>query len=244
MTIKYIVNGEEVSEEYFKDYTSTVSITFPTSFSGGEVTVTHNSDKDAPTLQEVLNEGKQVEMKIDEPIYLRTSAKPVYIGKISMKDSPEVNQEKLRKGFGLYADIKAAEQAQKDLGKGIANPPYEETAKKIFEDWNKKVQEETEKFIKEIEDEEGVKESKGKLFYEFDWEFIEAAAKRMQENKGKYEPFNWKKKIDPELLLQSINRHHIEVMKGNYKDGEDELGHIVSYFCNAMMLYHQLKNHK
>lgn len=88
----------------------------------------------------------------------------------------------------------------------------------------------------------GKKETEGKLFYEFDWEFIEAAAKRMQNNKGKYEKFNWTKETSTEDLKQALNRHHIEVMKGNYKDGEEELGHVVSYFCNAMMLWHQLRN--
>lgn len=89
----------------------------------------------------------------------------------------------------------------------------------------------------------GIKQSEGKLFYEFDWEFIESAAKRMQDNKGdKYPHWNWKKPIEIESLKQAINRHHIEVMKGNYRDGEDPLGHVVSYMCNAMMLWHQLKN--
>lgn len=89
----------------------------------------------------------------------------------------------------------------------------------------------------------GKKESEGKLFYEFDWEFIEAAAKRMQNNKGdKYPRWNWKQPTSIEDLKQAIQRHHMEVMKGNYKDGEEEFGHVVSYFCNSMMIFHQLKN--
>ena len=43
-----------------------------------------------------------------------------------------------------------------------------------------------------------------------------------------------------EDLKQAINRHHIEVMKGNYKDGNELLGHVVSYACNSMMLWEQL----
>ena len=90
----------------------------------------------------------------------------------------------------------------------------------------------------------GKKESDGKLDYEFDWEFIEAFAKRMSQNKGKYEPYNWKKSINIESLKQAMTRHHVEIMKGNYKDEEEELGHITSVACNAMMLWHQLTNHK
>lgn len=91
----------------------------------------------------------------------------------------------------------------------------------------------------------GKKETEGKLYYELSWEFIEAMAKRMDNNKGdKYPRYNWKKYIDPEELKQAINRHHIEVMKGNYNDGEEFLGHIVSYATNSMMLWEQLNNKK
>jgi len=89
----------------------------------------------------------------------------------------------------------------------------------------------------------GKKETEGKLNYEISWRFIEEMAKRMQNNKGnKYPAYNWKKPINIEDLKQAINRHHIEVMEGNYKDGDEELGHVVSYACNAMMLWWQLKN--
>ena len=70
-------------------------------------------------------------------------------------------------------------------------------------------------------------------------------AKRMANNKSdKYPLYNWKKFIDVEDLKDAINRHHIEVMKGNYQDGEEILGHVVSYACNAMMLWEQLRKNK
>ena len=84
------------------------------------------------------------------------------------------------------------------------------------------------------------KEKEGKLFYELDWDFITQMAERMASNKGKNEPYNWKKLDNVEDLKQAINRHHIEVMKGNYKDGNELLGHVVSYACNSMMLWEQL----
>lgn len=89
----------------------------------------------------------------------------------------------------------------------------------------------------------GIKETEGKLNYEFDWHFIEAMAKRMQSNKGKYEPYNWKKPIDVESLKQALNRHHVEIMKGNYDD-TDELDHLTANACNLMMLWYQLKNYQ
>ena len=68
-------------------------------------------------------------------------------------------------------------------------------------------------------------------------------AKRMANNKSdKYPLYNWKQKINVQDLKDAINRHHIEVMKGNYQDGDEILGHIVQYACNSMMLWEQLKN--
>lgn len=91
----------------------------------------------------------------------------------------------------------------------------------------------------------GKKESEGKLFYELDWDFIEALAKRMAENKhGKYAVFNWKKQIDKEGLKQAAMRHMIEVMKDNYKDDNNPYGHLLSVALNMMMLIYQLKNYE
>jgi hypothetical protein len=95
---------------------------------------------------------------------------------------------------------------------------------------------------------EPYKESKGKLYYELSWGFIEAMAQRMQNHKnGKYELYNWKKPMASkgiDDMKQALNRHHIEVMKGNYDDGEEFLGHVVSYATNSMILWEQLKLNK
>lgn len=89
--------------------------------------------------------------------------------------------------------------------------------------------------------EETLKESKGKLSYELEWEFIERMAKRMELNKSKYPPYNWKhNKIEVSKLKEALSRHFIEVQKGNYED-DGEYGHIVALACNAMMLIEQLK---
>ena len=89
----------------------------------------------------------------------------------------------------------------------------------------------------------GKKEKEGKLHYELSWEFIEEMAKRMANNKSdKYPLYNWKQKINVQDLKDAINRHHVEVMKGNYKDGDEIFGHIVQYACNSMMLWEQLRS--
>jgi len=90
----------------------------------------------------------------------------------------------------------------------------------------------------------GKKETKGKLDYELDWKFIQQMAERMSQNKGKYEPYNWKKPMDVEKLKQSLFRHVIEIMKGNYSDDGRGYGHLESLADNAMMINYQLKNNK
>lgn len=87
----------------------------------------------------------------------------------------------------------------------------------------------------------GIKETEGKLNYELDWEFVQQMAERMSQNKGKYPPYNWKKFIDKEQLKQSLFRHVIEIMQGNYSDDGRELGHLESVALNAMMIAYQLK---
>jgi hypothetical protein len=88
----------------------------------------------------------------------------------------------------------------------------------------------------------GKKESEGKLEYELDWNFIQQMAERMQTNKGKYKPYNWQLPMDVEKLKQSLFRHVIEIMKGNYEDERREFGHLESVSDNAMMINYQLKN--
>jgi len=90
----------------------------------------------------------------------------------------------------------------------------------------------------------GKKEEDGKLTYELDWEFIEQLANRMAKNKGKYKPYNWQEPIDVEKLKQSLLRHVVEIMKGNYEDDEREFGHIESVALNAMFINYQLKLNK
>ena len=93
----------------------------------------------------------------------------------------------------------------------------------------------------EIEEEQGYKESNEKLEYELDWDFIKQVAERMSTNKGKYSAYNWKKSMDIEKLKQSLFRHVIEVMNGNYQDEEREYGHLEALVCNAMFINYQLK---
>lgn len=90
----------------------------------------------------------------------------------------------------------------------------------------------------------GFKEETKKTSYEIDFEFIQQLAERMNSNKNKYQPYNWQKPIDIEKLKQSLFRHVVEVMKGNFKDEDREFGHLEAIALNSMFINYQLKNNK
>ena len=93
----------------------------------------------------------------------------------------------------------------------------------------------------ELKEETAYKETEGKLHYELDFEFITQMAERMASNKGKYEPYNWQKLDNIADLKQSLFRHVLEVMNGNYKDDNREFGHLEAVAINAMFINYQLK---
>ena len=96
----------------------------------------------------------------------------------------------------------------------------------------------------ELKEETAYKETEGKLFYELDFEFITQMAERMASNKGKYEPYNWQKLDNVADLKQSLFRHVLEIMNGNYKDDNREFGHLEAVAINAMFINYQLKRNE
>ena len=93
----------------------------------------------------------------------------------------------------------------------------------------------------ELKEETAYKETEGKLHYELDFEFITQMAERMASNKGKYEPYNWQKLDNIADLKQSLFRHVLEVMNGNYQDDNRAKGHLEAVAINAMFINYQLK---
>lgn len=87
----------------------------------------------------------------------------------------------------------------------------------------------------------GTKETKGKLPYELDFQFIDEMAKRMAANKHKYGPYNWRKPMeDPDQIKHALMRHLSSIMQGEYEDDGHAYGHITAIACNAMILRAQL----
>lgn len=100
------------------------------------------------------------------------------------------------------------------------------------------------KLKKEEETETAYKETEGKLHYELDFEFITQMAERMASNKGKYEPYNWQKLDNIADLKQSLFRHVLEIMNGNYEDDNRKFGHLEAVAINAMFINYQLKRNE
>lgn len=90
----------------------------------------------------------------------------------------------------------------------------------------------------------GKKEVEGKVSYsEIYWEFVEAMAERMNENKVKYGPHNYRKPLqDKEELLQSALRHLLKVIEPKKGDTETKEQHLASVSDNMMMYFYQIKN--
>jgi len=89
----------------------------------------------------------------------------------------------------------------------------------------------------------GYKETKDKLIYDIDFDYISGMAERMQMNRDKYPVGNWKKPLDLEGLKQALFRHVIAIMQDEYSD-EQRYGHLYAVGCNSFMIIQQLKNER
>lgn len=93
----------------------------------------------------------------------------------------------------------------------------------------------------------GYKDSQDKQWVEYDWDFLRLQMRRLGkfkiENGGKYEKDNWKNDIDIELLKNSLFRHTLDIVEGNYDD-EGELEGLAAVALNAMFIFAQLKDKK
>ena len=184
---------------------------------------TRHKSRDGETHKEVINPPSDKQTRIDNLI---TNGKNCRNGSLCFCDGSCKEDNKV--GISVFRDNTVTSEENKKYFNYINDLFENNKAKTIF----------TEDTIL------GKKEENGKLNYELDWEFIEQLAKRMSKNKSKYKPYNWKEPIDVEKLKQSLIRHIIEVMKGNYEDDGDEFGHILAISLNAMMINYQLKLNK
>ncbi len=103
------------------------------------------------------------------------------------------------------------------------------------------------------DDSQGSKESSGKLMTNELWGQFQknmAYAMTLSKQSGKYPKGNWMKPINPLELLESLERHFLEVkiaLQENkpelLKDNTDGCDHLVKLANNCSMLHYQLVNH-
>ena len=101
-------------------------------------------------------------------------------------------------------------------------------------------------------EQKGLKDNEAKIQTMELWgEFQVMMAEAMTvSKKGKYPPLNWTKVINPYHLLQSIERHFLEVKQAMQScnsdilvDPTDHIDHLVKIANNCSMLQYQLQNH-
>ena len=158
---------------------------------------------------------------------------------IEVISSYELRRRFLKTGFDRYFKLK--EKTEKLKPHSFCETPEEKCTLGYCDDngcMNRK------RVFVEPELNVAYKETEGKLHYELDFEFIKQMAERMASNKGKYEPYNWQKLDNISDLKQSLFRHVLEIMKGNFEDDNRELGHLEAVAINAMFINYQLKRNQ
>lgn len=70
-----------------------------------------------------------------------------------------------------------------------------------------------------------------------DVEWYEDTCKVLTFGATKYSKDNWKKCEDINRYIDALERHLLEVKKGNYIDSESGCSHLAHISCNAMFLH-------
>lgn len=92
-----------------------------------------------------------------------------------------------------------------------------------------------------MENSSGIKDSAEKVSYqEIHWDFIKAMAQRLNANKDKYPPNNWKKGIDLKEIEDALLRHVFALISPKSSDSEDSLDHLAAIAVNSQIIYYHL----
>lgn len=75
-----------------------------------------------------------------------------------------------------------------------------------------------------------------------DIEWYEDTCKVLTFGAKKYSKDNWKKCTEIERYINALERHLIEVKKGNFTDSESGYSHLAHISCNAMFLHYFTRN--
>lgn len=224
---KYIVKGKEVTEEEFNKQVFKLVEESP--FFLDEIVSISFTPKSEAETEQILNEIRKIAGKKN-----KTEETLEDILKRNMNiGAPNWNESNT--GGTVFEKVQDS-----------SVPPYVDRMEDISKEYSKTLENiycgnfNNHKFTIEGL---GVKETENKVDYsEIDWQFITQLAERMNKNKDKYEPGNWKKLIDVELLKQSLLRHVIAVLNSNYEDDGRPQGHLEAIALNAQMINYQLKN--
>jgi hypothetical protein len=91
----------------------------------------------------------------------------------------------------------------------------------------------------------GLKEIKGKLEWSLlDYEAMEEVIRVLEKGAVKYGADNYKKGLNRYQVLDAMQRHLVELMKGNEEDEETFYHHAAHIICNAMFYLHNHMHEK
>lgn len=75
-----------------------------------------------------------------------------------------------------------------------------------------------------------------------DWKSLEEVVKVLEFGANKYAPKNWEKGLHREEILESIQRHNVELFSKEEVDEDSQLLHAAHIACNAIFYIHFLRN--
>ena len=91
----------------------------------------------------------------------------------------------------------------------------------------------------------GLKYTKDKLEWSLlDYDALEPAIKVLEFGATKYSPDNYKKGLYRSQVLDAMQRHLAELMKGNEDDDESGENHAAHIICNCLFYLHNYKHNK
>lgn len=85
----------------------------------------------------------------------------------------------------------------------------------------------------------GLRFNQGKLRWSLvDFKSIEPLVQVLMFGAEKYDDHNWKKGLNQIEILESMQRHLVQLMSGEINDSESKLPHIGHILCNAMFFHY------
>lgn len=145
----------------------------------------------------------------------------------------------------MEVNINDMETNETPLGgekRGITFEEYKEMMKK--RGFFSRQEGESDPLAQKTEPDRAVRDNAGKPRWSLiPYEQMEPVVRVLEWGARKYGDFNWQKKMDPTEILESAQRHTVELFKGNMLDKQTQLHHAAHIISNMLFyMYHTKEN--